>query len=75
MWACGTTRTTSPPGLVARGWSNEQIAEGLGIAVRTVRSHIESLLTKLDCANRTALARTAFEHELDSLDAIRLAGR
>ncbi|VFA97498.1 helix-turn-helix transcriptional regulator [Nocardia cyriacigeorgica] len=70
-----TGRELDVVGLVARGWSNEQIAEGLGIAVRTVRSHIESLLTKLDCANRTALARTAFEHELDSLDAIRLAGR
>jgi DNA-binding CsgD family transcriptional regulator len=68
-----TSRELDVVGLVARGWSNEQISQALGIAVRTVRSHVESAMAKLGCANRTALARTAVEHDLDSIDALRVA--
>ncbi|RKT87150.1 Autoinducer binding domain-containing protein [Saccharopolyspora antimicrobica] len=68
-----TSRELDVVGLVARGWSNERISQALGIAVRTVRSHVESSLIKLDCPNRTALARTAFERELDTVDALRVA--
>lgn len=39
--------------LVADGKKNEQIAEELGIAERTVRSHIESIMTKMQVNNRT----------------------
>jgi DNA-binding CsgD family transcriptional regulator len=68
-----TSREVDVVGLVARGWSNEQVAQGLGIAVRTVRSHVESATGKLACANRTALARMAVENDLDSIDALRVA--
>ncbi|MFE4519289.1 autoinducer binding domain-containing protein [Kitasatospora sp. NPDC056783] len=68
-----TGRELDVVGLVARGWSNERISQGLGIAVRTVRIHVESSLIKLDRPNRTALARTAFERELDTLGALRAA--
>ncbi|QBJ98736.1 response regulator transcription factor [Rhodococcus sp. ABRD24] len=68
-----TARELDVVGLVARGWSNEQISEALGISVRTARSHIESALTKIEVPNRTALARAAFEHDLDSFDALRCA--
>ncbi|GAA3673431.1 hypothetical protein GCM10022237_36350 [Nocardioides ginsengisoli] len=68
-----TSRELDVVGLVARGWSNERISQALGIAVRTVRSHVESAMAKLGCANRTALARTAVEHDLDSIDALRVA--
>ncbi|SDW63518.1 Autoinducer binding domain-containing protein [Saccharopolyspora shandongensis] len=72
-FGCLTGRELDVVGLVARGWSNERISQALGIAVRTVRSHVESLLIKLDCPNRTTLARTAFERELDTVDALRVA--
>lgn len=68
-----TARELDVVGLVARGWSNEQISEALGISVRTARSHIEAALCKVAVPNRTALARTAFEHDLDSFDALRCA--
>ncbi|MFD2470683.1 response regulator transcription factor [Amycolatopsis silviterrae] len=68
-----TVRELDVVGLVARGWSNERIAAALGIAVRTVRSHVESALVKLGCPNRTALARHALEHDLDTLGALRAA--
>lgn len=68
-----TARELDVVGLVARGWSNERISEALGISVRTARSHIESALNKIEAPNRTALARAAFEHDLDSFDALRCA--
>ncbi|MFE7394551.1 LuxR C-terminal-related transcriptional regulator [Streptomyces sp. NPDC057582] len=68
-----TSRELDVVGLVARGWPNERISQALGIAVRTVRSHVESSLIKLDCPNRTALARTAFERKFDTLCALRAA--
>ncbi|GAA3184781.1 MULTISPECIES: helix-turn-helix transcriptional regulator [Streptomyces] len=70
-----TSRELDVVGLVARGWPNERISQALGITVRTVRSHIESSLLKLGCPNRTALARTAFEHQLDTLRALHAATR
>ncbi|MGW7531233.1 response regulator transcription factor [Amycolatopsis sp. NPDC054798] len=70
-----TGRELDVIGLVARGWPNERISAALGIAVRTVRSHVESALVKLDRPNRTALARHALEHDLDSLRALDAARR
>ncbi|WP_158684583.1 helix-turn-helix transcriptional regulator [Amycolatopsis orientalis] len=70
-----TERELDVVGLVARGWPNERISAALGIAVRTVRSHVESALGKLGCANRTVLARHALEHDLDSLGALEAALR
>ncbi|MGV9295450.1 response regulator transcription factor [Amycolatopsis sp. NPDC003676] len=68
-----TGRELDVVGLIARGWSNERISAALGIAIRTVRSHVESSLVKLDCPNRTALARHALEHDLDTLGALEAA--
>ncbi|SDD72606.1 helix-turn-helix transcriptional regulator [Rhodococcus tukisamuensis] len=70
-----TARELDVVGLVARGWSNERVSEALGISVRTARSHIESALAKVGVSNRTALARAAFEHDLDSFDALRCAAK
>jgi LuxR family maltose regulon positive regulatory protein len=45
-------------GLIARGASNQEIADRLVITVGTVKSHINHILTKLDARNRTeAVAR------------------
>jgi DNA-binding NarL/FixJ family response regulator len=42
-------------GLVCRGHSNRDIATALVVSVRTVESHISSLLAKTGCRNRTQL--------------------
>lgn len=68
-----TARELDVVGLLSRGWTNDTIAEHLGVSVRTARTHIESALIKLGVANRTALAREAIRRDLDSLDAIRCA--
>lgn len=46
--------------LIARGLSNEDIAEKLHISIRTVGVHISHILTKLNLTNRTQAAIYAF---------------
>lgn len=43
--------------LVANGASDKEVARQLGIAFTTVRTHLNHAMCKLDCANRTQLAR------------------
>ncbi len=46
---------------MARGCSNEEIAKTLFISVNTVRSHVRSILIKLNLKNRTQAAVYAYE--------------
>lgn len=46
---------------VAQGFSNQEIAEQLLIGETTVRTHVSSLLAKLDLRNRTQLALYAID--------------
>ena len=50
---------------VAQGLSNKEIAEKLTISTNTVRSHISSILAKLNLSNRTQLALYAVEERSD----------
>jgi NarL family two-component system response regulator LiaR len=50
--------------LIARGYTNRQIAEDLFISVRTVSTHVTSILTKTNCDNRVAAATFAAKHDL-----------
>lgn len=43
--------------LVANGASDKEVARELGIAFTTVRTHLNHAMSKLDCVNRTQLAR------------------
>lgn len=45
--------------LVAAGWSNQAIADALIVTQRTVATHVEHLLEKLDCSNRVACTALA----------------
>ena len=47
---------------IARGSSNAEMAEELFIGAATVKSHVSSILTKLDCTSRVELAVTAARH-------------
>lgn len=46
---------------IAEGKTNPEICLILGISPSTVKTHVARLLSKLDCVNRTALARVAIE--------------
>jgi NarL family two-component system response regulator LiaR len=54
--------------LVARGLSNQDIANKLVISERTVRTHVSNILGKLHLANRTQAALYALKEGLTTLD-------
>ena len=54
--------------LVARGYSNQEIADKLVINSRTVGKHVSNILEKLHLANRTQAALYALREGLASLD-------
>lgn len=59
-----TTRETEVLTLVARGLSNDEIAAELTISIKTVKTHIGSLLSKLGARDRAQLVIAAYEHGL-----------
>ena len=50
--------------MVARGFSNQEIADMLVISERTVRTHVSNILSKLHLANRTQAALYALKEGL-----------
>lgn len=54
-----TDREAEVLGYLADGWSNEEIANRLGIGVRTVRFHLDRLYRKLGVNRRTEAVREA----------------
>jgi len=56
-----TGRELEVLGLVGRGLSNDQIAQHLSISIRTVKSHISHLLSKLGARDRAHLVIAAYD--------------
>jgi NarL family two-component system response regulator LiaR len=54
--------------LVARGMSNQEIADTLVVGEATVRSHVSAILRKLQLASRTQAALYALREGIASLE-------
>ena len=63
-----TTREVEVLKQVAKGLSNQQIADYLGIAEVTVRTHVSNILSKLHLANRVQATLFALRAGLISLN-------
>ncbi|MBL1209588.1 response regulator transcription factor [Geminocystis sp. GBBB08] len=50
--------------LVARGKSNREICQELGVSQRTIESHVSNMLNKTGLHNRTELSRWAIQNEI-----------
>ena len=50
--------------LVTSGQTNRQLAEGLGISIRTIDAHLRSIYTKLGVKSRSGATRYAIEHDI-----------
>ncbi len=59
-----TTREMQVLKLIAEGKTNQQIADQLIITVKTVKTHITNLLSKLELDDRTKAAIYAHRHKL-----------
>ncbi len=53
---------------IARGMSNAEIAQHLGIGERTVKTHVSNILSKLHLQDRTQAALLALRERLVALD-------
>jgi len=59
-----TEREREVLALVARGYTNKQIAEALSVSEKTARNHVSHILEKLGFARRTEAAAFAVENNL-----------
>ena len=61
-----TSRERDVLACVAHGLSNRAIAQELGMAERTARTHVSNILAKLGLSSRTQAALYAVQHGLDA---------
>jgi DNA-binding NarL/FixJ family response regulator len=50
--------------LVKEGLKNPEIAESLGLSIKTIENHIRSILLKLDAKNRTDAVILAIKNSI-----------
>lgn len=60
-----TPRETEVIRLIAKGYTNPQIARELGMSVGTVKVHVEHIIAKFGASDRTQAAVLAIEQGLD----------
>jgi DNA-binding NarL/FixJ family response regulator len=70
-----TTRQREVAVLIARGLTNRQIADALVISERTVDTHVQNILNKLELATRTQVAAWLIERVLGAAGASPLRRR
>lgn len=63
-----TARETDTLRLLARGMANKEIAAELGVSEMTVKTHVSSILSKLDLKSRTQAALFALREGLVGLE-------
>jgi DNA-binding NarL/FixJ family response regulator len=63
-WASLTAREREVLQYIARGYTYRETGEALFISVKTVESHVRSVLRKLQLTNRNELTRWAAKREL-----------
>ena len=61
-----TEREREVLALIAKGYTNKQIAEALYVTEKTARNHVSHILDKLGLARRSEAAAYAVEHRLTS---------
>jgi two-component system, NarL family, response regulator LiaR len=66
-WSDLTEREKEVLNLVVQGQSNQQIADALVISLATVKSHISSILSKLQVSSRSEAIAFALKHKIVSL--------
>jgi ATP/maltotriose-dependent transcriptional regulator MalT len=59
-----TAREVEVLRLVAKGFTDAQVAEALVLSPRTVHAHLSSIYSKLGISSRSAATRYAIEHDL-----------
>ncbi|MFN8637142.1 MAG: tetratricopeptide repeat protein [Chloroflexota bacterium] len=59
-----TRRESEVATLIARGFTNRQIAAALVISPHTAERHVERILDKLDCSSRAEVAAWVTRHDL-----------
>ena len=69
-----TERETEVLRLLAQGRSNKEIAHGLSIGEKTVKTHVSNILSKLNVPSRTQAALYAVRIGLVSVDAAGASG-
>ncbi|SCU43217.1 Two component transcriptional regulator VraR, LuxR family [Staphylococcus aureus] len=50
--------------LIAKGYSNQEIASASNITIKTVKTHVSNILSKLEVQDRTQAVIYAFQHNL-----------
>jgi len=60
-----TRRETEVLRLIAKGWSNQRLADELVISVRTVERHITNIYAKLEIHGKAEATAYALRHHLD----------
>ena len=50
--------------LIAKGYSNQEIADASHITIKTVKTHVSNILSKLEVKDRTQAVIYAFKHHL-----------
>lgn len=59
-----TARERDILALLAKGYENQRIADELFISLKTVKTHVSNILSKLEVSDRTQAVVYAFQHHL-----------